>query len=115
GSSQGNVQVIADGSLANYESEIRKLGAGCSVTVEGAVKASPAKGQETEVHASRVVVHGVADPETYPLQKKQHSFELLRTLALLRRRTNTFGAIARVRNCVSRSIHQFFQEQGFLY
>ncbi|MEX2558270.1 MAG: asparagine--tRNA ligase, partial [Pirellulales bacterium] len=113
--SQGNVQVIADGSLANYESEIRKLGAGCSVTVEGAVKASPAKGQETEVHASRVVVHGVADPETYPLQKKQHSFEFLRTLAHLRPRTNTFGAIARVRNCVSRSIHQFFQEQGFLY
>jgi asparaginyl-tRNA synthetase len=115
GSSQGNVQVIADGSLANYESEIRKLGAGCSVTVEGAVKASPAKGQETEVHASRVVVHGMADPETYPLQKKQHSFEFLRTLAHLRPRTNTFGAIARVRNCVSRSIHQFFQEQGFLY
>ncbi|MEX2120478.1 MAG: asparagine--tRNA ligase [Pirellulales bacterium] len=115
GSSQGNVQVIADGSLANYESEIRKLGAGCSVTVDGVVKASPAKGQETEVHASRVVVHGVADPETYPLQKKQHSFEFLRTLAHLRPRTNTFGAIARVRNCVSRSIHQFFQEQGFLY
>jgi asparaginyl-tRNA synthetase len=115
GSSFGNVQVIADGSLANYESEVKRLGAGCSVTVEGLVKASPAKGQETEVQAEKVVVHGWADPEAYPLQKKQHSFEFLRTLAHLRPRTNTFGAIARLRNCVSRSIHAFFQEQGFLY
>src|SRR3569623_1348200 len=115
GSCFGNVQVIADGSLANYESEIKKLGAGASVTVEGAVKASPAKGQETEVQATRVVVHGMADVESYPLQKKQHSFEFLRTIAHLRPRTNTFGAITRVRNCVSRSVHEFFQEQGFLY
>ncbi|HEV7223639.1 MAG TPA: asparagine--tRNA ligase [Pirellulales bacterium] len=115
GSCFGNIQVIADGSLANYEGEIKKLGAGCSVTVEGLVKPSPAKGQETEVQASRIILHGLADAETYPLQKKQHSFEFLRTLAHLRPRTNTFGAIARVRNCVSRSIHDFFQEQGFLY
>lgn len=115
GSCFGNIQVIADASLANYESEIKKLGAGASVTVEGQVKASPAKGQETEVQASRVVVHGWADPETYPLQKKQHSFEFLRTLAHLRPRTNTFGAVTRVRNCVCRSIHEFFQEQAFLY
>jgi asparaginyl-tRNA synthetase len=115
GSCFGNLQVVADGSLANYEDEIKKLGAGCSVTVEGLVKASPAKGQETEVQASRVVVHGWADAETYPLQKKQHSFEFLRTLAHLRPRTNTFGAVARLRNRVSRSIHDFFQERGFLY
>jgi asparaginyl-tRNA synthetase len=115
GSSQGNIQVVADGTLANYESEIKKLGAGASVTIEGLVKASPAKGQQTEVQALRVIVHGLADPDTYPLQKKQHSFEFLRTIAHLRPRTNTFGAIARVRNCVSRSIHAFFQEQGFLY
>jgi asparaginyl-tRNA synthetase len=115
GSCFGNVQVIADGSQPNYESEIKKLGAGASVTVEGAVKASPAKGQETEVQATRVVVHGMADVESYPLQKKQHSFEFLRTIAHLRPRTNTFGAVTRVRNCVSRSIHEFFQEQGFLY
>ena len=114
GSCFGNIQVIADASLANYESEIKKLGAGASVTVEGQIKASPAKGQETEVQASRVIVHGWADPETYPLQKKQHSFEFLRTLAHLRPRTNTFGAVTRVRNCVCRSIHEFFQEQGFL-
>jgi asparaginyl-tRNA synthetase len=115
GSCFGNLQVVADGSLANYEDEVKKLGAGCSVTVEGLVKASPAKGQETEVQASRVVVHGWADAETYPLQKKQHSFEFLRTLAHLRPRTNTFGAVARLRNRVSRSIHDFFQERGFLY
>ena len=115
GSCFGNIQVIADAALANYESEIKKLGAGASVTVEGQIKASPAKGQETEVQASRVIVHGWADPETYPLQKKQHSFEFLRTLAHLRPRTNTFGAVTRVRNCVCRSIHEFFQEQGFLY
>jgi asparaginyl-tRNA synthetase len=115
GSCQSNVQIVADGTLPNYESEIKKLAAGWSVAVEGLVKASPAKGQETEVQATSVTVLGEADAETYPLQKKQHSFEFLRTLAHLRPRTNTFGAIARVRNCVCKSIHDFFQEQGFLY
>jgi len=115
GSSIGNIQIIAEGSLSNYEDEIKRLSAGCSVTVEGEVKASPAKGQATEVQARKIVVHGWADPETYPLQKKRHSFEFLRTLAHLRPRTNTFGAIARVRNCICRSIHGFFQEEGFLY
>jgi asparaginyl-tRNA synthetase len=115
GSSQGNVQIIAGSDLANYESEIKKLPTGASVTVEGEVKASPAKGQATEVHASQIIVHGLADSEKYPLQKKGHSFEFLRTIAHLRPRTNTFGAMARVRNCICRSIHNFFQEQGFLY
>ena len=115
GSSVANVQIIADAKLANYESEVKHLSAGCSVSVLGAVKASPAKGQATEVEATAIAVHGWADPETYPLQKKRHSFEFLRTLAHLRPRTNTFGAIARVRNCVCRSIHNFFQEQQFLY
>ena len=115
GSSMGNIQVVADGDLANYESEIKKLTAGCSVTVEGLVKESPGKGQATEVQARAVTVHGLADVDTYPLQKKRHSFEFLRTIAHLRPRTNTFGAVARVRNCVSNSIHQFFQEDGFLY
>ena len=79
GSCQGNIQIVADGKLPNYESEIKHLTAGCSVTIEGEVKASPGKGQATEVAASQVVVHGGADPETYPLQKKGHSFEFLRT------------------------------------
>ena len=94
GSSLASVQVIADGTLANYESEVKHLGAGASVTVEGLVKASPAKGQATEVQAARIIVHGLADPETYPLQKKHHSFEFLRTIAHLRPRTNTFGAVS---------------------
>src|SRR5262245_13347746 len=115
GSCQGNVQVVAPGELANYESEVKKLPTGASVVVEGEVKASPAKGQATEVHAGRVEVVGGADPETYPLQKKGHSFEFLRTIAHLRPRTNTFGAVARLRNQVCKSIHDFFQEQGFLY
>ncbi len=115
GSCFGNIQIIADGGLENYESEIKRLSAGCSVTVEGLVKQSLGKGQDTEVQASSITVHGTADVETYPLQKKRHSFEFLRTIAHLRPRTNTFGAVARVRNCVCNSIHQFFQEEGFLY
>jgi asparaginyl-tRNA synthetase len=115
GSSLGNVQVVVPNTLANYESEVKKLPAGASVTVTGEVRASPAKGQATEVHATAVAVHGWADAEHYPLQKKHHSFEFLRTIAHLRPRTNTLGAVLRVRNCVSRSIHDFFQERGFLY
>jgi asparaginyl-tRNA synthetase len=115
GSSFGNVQVIADGSLPNYASEVHKLTAGCSVTVTGVVKASPAKGQATEVQAQSLTVHGWADAATYPMQKKGHTMEFLRQQAHLRPRSNTFGAVARVRNQVCKSIHDFFQEQGFLY
>ncbi len=115
GSCQGNLQVIADGKLPNYEGEIKLLNAGCSVTVEGEIKKSGGQGQATELQAHRVIVHGWADPETYPLQKKRHTFEKLREWAHLRPRTNTFGAIARIRNLISYSIHQFYQEQGFLY
>jgi asparaginyl-tRNA synthetase len=115
GSCFGNVQIVADGTLSNYESEIKKLTVGSSVTIEGEVLKSPAKGQATEVKASNVVVHGWCDAETYPIQKKGATFEFLRTVAHLRPRTNTFGAVTRLRNCVSNSIHQFFQEQGFLY
>ncbi len=115
GSSFGNVQIVADGNLPNYETEVKKLNVGCSVTIEGEVLKSPAKGQATEVKATSVIVHGWCDADAYPIQKKGASFEFLRTVAHLRTRTNTFGAMARVRNCVSNSIHQFFQEQGFLY
>jgi asparaginyl-tRNA synthetase len=115
GSCQSNIQIVADGKLANYESEIKHLSAGCSATVDGEVKASQGKGQATEVAATNVIVHGLADVESYPLQKKGHSYEFLRTIAHLRPRTNSFGAIARVRNRVSWAIHQFFQERGFIY
>ncbi len=115
GTCLANIQVIADGDLANYESEIKRLSAGCSVTIRGEIKPSGGKGQATELHAAEVVVHGWADPEKYPLQKKRHSMEKLREWAHLRPRTNTIGAVARVRNQICRSIHDFFQEQDFLY
>lgn len=115
GSCQGNIQIVADGKLENYENEIKHLSAGCSISVDGEVKASQGKGQATEVVARKVIVHGGADAETYPLQKKGHSYEFLRTIAHLRPRTNSFGAIARVRNRVSWAIHQFFQQRGFIY
>ncbi len=115
GSSFGNLQVIANNTLQNYQTDILKIGTGCSVVIEGVIKGSPAKGQETELVADSVQVVGWADPNTYTMQKKGHTFEYLRTQAHLRPRTNTFGAIARVRNQISKSIHDFFQEQGFLY
>ena len=94
---------------------MKRLSAGCSITAEGEIKESGGRGQKTEMLASSVHVYGWADPEEYPLQKKRHSMEKLREWAHLRPRTNTFGAVARVRNCISNSIHQFYQEQGFLY
>ncbi len=115
GSCLGNIQIICDGDLPNYADEITRLTAGCSVSITGEVRASSGKGQATEVQAQAVTVHGWADPQSYPLQKKRHSFEKLREWAHLRPRTNTFGAVMRVRNRISYSIHQFFQEAGFLY
>ena len=82
---------------------------GASVAIDGTVKESPGKGQRIEVHATTLTLLGAADPATFPLQKKGHSFEFLRDIAHLRARTNSFGAVARVRNCICRSIHNFFQ------
>jgi asparaginyl-tRNA synthetase len=115
GSCQGNLQVIAPGELANYEAVVKQLHTGASVTIEGEMKASPAQKQPTEVLASKVELIGGASAEAYPLQKKKHSFEFLREIAHLRPRTNTFGAVARLRHQVSMSIHQFFHERGFYY
>ncbi len=115
GSCLGNVQVIAEASLPNYQEQVLHLSAGASVSVEGTVQSSPAKGQATEVRAGKVVVLGSADPARYPLQKKGHSMEFLREIAHLRPRSNTFGAVTRVRSQVCRSIHEFFWENGFLY
>lgn len=115
GSTLNNVQVLAESKLENYESEILKLGIGSSVDIIGNVVESPGKEQATEVKAENVTIYGYADPTTYPLQKKGTSFEFLRTIAHLRPRTNTFGAVARVRNEICRSIHNFFQSRGFVY
>lgn len=115
GSCMKSVQVLAEAALSNYDSEVLKLGIGSSIEVIGDVVESPGKGQTTEVKAESVKVLGYADPQTYPLQKKGTSMEFLRSIAHLRPRTNTFGAVARVRNEICRSIHNFFQSRGFLY
>ena len=115
GSTIKNIQVLADADLANYTEEILKLTAGCSVAVKGVLVESPGKGQKVEIKATEIKILGWSDPETYPLQKKRHSFEYLRTIAHLRPRTNTFGAMARVRNAMSYAIHKFFNERGFIY
>lgn len=115
GSCMKGLQVVAEGSLENYETEVLAIGTGCSVSVEGPIVESQGKGQAVELRAERVRVLGGTDPEAYPLQKKRHSFEFLRQIAHLRARTNTFGAVCRVRNLLSRAVHDFFQEQGFYY
>jgi asparaginyl-tRNA synthetase len=115
GSCMASLQVVADQTLPNYESDIVHLTAGCSLVVRGKLAESPAKGQRVELHADEVRVLGLADAERYPIQPKHHTFEFLRTQAHLRTRTNTFGAVARVRNVVSAAIHEFFQHRGFLY
>ena len=115
GSCLSSLQMIADGKLPNYKDEVLALQTGCSIKVTGLLAASPGKGQRVELQADEVNVVGWADPAVYPLQKKRHSFEFLRTIAHLRPRTNTFGAVARVRNAMSYAIHTFFQERGFIY
>ena len=115
GSCFADLQVVADQALANYD-EIVEIGAGCAVVVAGTVAESPGKGQDREVQASEVrIVGGVEDPETYPIAKKRHTFEYLRTVAHLRPRTNTFGAIARVRNTIAQAVHSYFDANGFVW
>ncbi len=114
GSCLASLQVIVDTTLSNYDSEIRKLATGAALRVQGQLVASPAAGQAVEVQASAVTVLGPADPATYPLQKKRHSFEFLRSITHLRSRTNALGAVARVRSALSFAVHRFFHEQGFL-
>ena len=113
GSCFAPVQVIAESALSNYE-DVKKLSAGCSVTVTGEIVPSPAAGQAVEIKASSVEIVGwVEDPETYPMQQKRHTMEFLREQAHLRPRTNLVGAITRVRNTLAFAVHRFFQEQGF--
>ncbi|MGC9453676.1 MAG: asparagine--tRNA ligase [Phycisphaerae bacterium] len=114
GSCMANLQVVADKELDNYEQEVVHLTAGTSVLVRGGLVESPAKGQSVELHAEELTVLGPADGEAYPIQPKRHSFEFLRSQAHLRARTNTFGAVARVRSTVSGLIHEFFRSRGFI-
>lgn len=114
GSCFSDMQVVASQTLENYKTDISRLKTGCSVSVHGNLVESPGKEQKYEIQATQIDVLGWVD-EDYPLQKKRHSFEFLRTIAHLRGRTNTLGAMLRVRNAAARAIHNFFQEKGFIY
>ena len=114
GSTLRDLQIVV-GEDSPFYSVANSLNTGCSVSVIGDVVESQGKGQRFEIQAKEVELVGTAEPETYPLQKKRHTPEFLREIAHLRPRTNTFGAMARVRNAVAYAIHSFFQERGFQY
>ena len=115
GSSMAGLQVVVSDAIEGYAESIKRINTGASVEIEGKLVPSPGKGQRLEMQAIALVVHGEADPETYPLQKKRHSFEFLRDIGHLRSRTNTLSAVFRVRNACAAAVHQFFQERGFLW
>ena len=110
------IQAVVPATLANYDTEVKHLTAGASVIVSGTLVASQGKGQQFELQATAVEVIGlVDDPETYPIQPKQHSMEFLREVAHLRPRTNLFGAVTRVRHTMMTAIHRHLTEQGFFW
>jgi asparaginyl-tRNA synthetase len=114
GSAFDPIQAVVPSTLDNYEREILHLSTGCSVVITGELVASQGKGQSVEIQAGKVEVVGwVDDPESYPIAKKRHTFEYLRTQAHLRVRTNTIGAITRVRTTLANAIHNYFFERGF--
>jgi asparaginyl-tRNA synthetase len=110
------IQAVVPATLENYQSEILHLTTHCAVRVDGTLIESQGKGQRFEVQAERVEVVGmVENPDSYPVSAKRHSFEHLRTVAHLLPRTNTFGAVARVRDCLSTAVQRFFHERGFIW
>ena len=115
GSSLASIQVVCDAGVEPVAREAERVTTGASVVVTGRIVESPGQNQRVELRADRLTLIGGAPADEYPLQKKRHSFEFLREIAHLRPRTNTFGALARVRNHLSFAIHRFFQERGFLY
>jgi len=116
GSCFSPIQIVAADKLANYDSEVLKLTAGCSIIVLGKLVESQGKGQSFEVQADFIKVVGwVENPDTYPIQAKRHTLEFLREVAHLRPRTNTLSAVTRVRNCLAQAVHRFFHERGFFW
>ncbi|NUY56883.1 asparagine--tRNA ligase [Salinivibrio sp. MA351] len=110
------IQAVVPNELDNYQQDVLRLTAGCSVEVTGKVVESPGKGQAYELQATAVKVVGwVDDPDTYPMAKTRHSIEYLREVAHLRPRSNVIGAVARVRHTLSQAIHRFFHEQGYYW
>ena len=116
GSGFGDLQIVAPNDLPNYASAIQRLTTGCAIEATGELVESQGQGQLVELRASSITVVGwVDDPDTYPVSAKRHTFEYLRDVAHLRVRTNTFGAVARVRHCIAMAIHRFFHERGFYW
>ncbi|ELR98234.1 asparagine--tRNA ligase [Gloeocapsa sp. PCC 73106] len=115
GSCLSNLQVILESGLPDYTNLVKQLTLGAAVGIKGELVASPGKEQKIELKATAIEIYGASNPETYPLQKKRHSFEFLRTMGHLRTRTNSLGAVMRVRNACANAIHQFFQSRGFLW
>jgi asparaginyl-tRNA synthetase len=115
GSSMMGLQAVVSDQVPGYADAIKRINTGASVAIAGKLVASLGKGQRIELQAESLTVYGEADPETYPLQKKRHSFEFLRDIGHLRSRTNTLSAVFRVRNACAAAVHQFFQERGFLW
>ncbi|MBD2288598.1 asparagine--tRNA ligase [Microcystis wesenbergii FACHB-1317] len=114
GSYLANLQVILEPTLPDYENVLKTISTGTAIAVSGNLVLSPGKGQNIELKAAEITLYGDC-PADYPLQKKRHSFEFLRTIAHLRARTNTLGAVMRVRNACATAIHTFFQEKGFIW
>ncbi len=116
GSCFDSMQIVAPAQLSNYAGEVQKLTSGCAITCKGELVESQGRGQKFEIQASDVEVDGwVEDPDTYPIQPKHHSFEFLREVAHLRPRTNTFGAVTRIRHVTAQAIHRYFHERGFYW
>jgi len=116
GSCFAPIQVVVPSTLENYHSEVRKLSAGCAVAATGTLAKSQGQGQAFEIQAEAIEVIGwVEDPETYPIQPKSHSLEFLRDVAHLRPRTQLFGAVTRIRDCLSKAVHRYFHQQGYYW
>jgi len=114
GSTIHNIQVVIDN--ARFEENlIKQISTGACIAAKGIMVESPGKEQHVEMHAENIILYGNADPETYPLQKKGHSLEFLREIAHLRPRTNTFGAVLRIRHAIAFAIHKYFNDNGFYY
>ncbi len=114
GSCIHNLQIVAETALFDPEM-VKQITTGASLAVEGVLVSSPGQGQPVEIQAKQIEVYGTADPDQYPLQKKGHSLEFLREIAHLRPRTNTFGAVLRLRHAMSFAIHNYFNDHGFFY
>ena len=114
GSNINNIQIVVD--LSNFDEDLMKrITTGACLSVDGKLVRSMGQGQSVEIQAENIILYGEADPNTYPLQKKGHSMEFLREIGHLRPRTNTFGAVCRIRHNMAIAIHTYFHQKGYFY